>query len=141
MSMSDPIADLLTRLRNAQMAKLPKIVCPSSKSKVAICRVLQDEGYIASFSVVEVDKKPVLTVDLKYYQGRPVIEEIKRERKGTYVYFYFKGPGAVIAELERAYRLEDSIIKFLTVKLEQEPAPPRGAPVVAPQGATVGGVQ
>ena len=81
MSMSDPIADLLTRLRNAQMAKLPKIVCPSSKSKVAICRVLQDEGYIAGFSVVEVDKKPVLTVDLKYYQGRPVIEEIKRESK------------------------------------------------------------
>ena len=67
--------------------------------------------------------------------------EIKRERKGTYVYFYFKGPGTVIAELERAYRLEDSIIKFLTVKLEQEPAPPRGAPVAAPQGATVGGVQ
>lgn len=81
MSMSDPIADLLTRIRNAQMAKLPKIVCPSSKSKVAICRVLQDEGYIASFSVVEVDKKPVLTVELKYYQGRPVIEEIKRESK------------------------------------------------------------
>jgi|GEM_PF-6414698 len=47
----------------------------------------------------------------------------------------------LIAELERAYRLEDSIIKFLTVKLEQEPAPPRGAPVAAPQGATVGGVQ
>jgi small subunit ribosomal protein S8 len=81
MSMSDPIADLLTRIRNAQMAKLPKIVCPSSKSKVAICRVLQDEGYIASFSVVEEDKKAVLTVDLKYYQGRPVIEEIKRESK------------------------------------------------------------
>jgi small subunit ribosomal protein S8 len=79
--MSDPIADLLTRIRNAQMAKLPKIVCPSSKSKVAICRVLQDEGYIASFSVVEEDKKAVLTVDLKYYQGRPVIEEIKRESK------------------------------------------------------------
>lgn len=55
--------------------------------------------------------------------------EIKRERKGTYVYFYFQGPGSTIAELERAYRLEDSIIKFLTVKLEQEPAPPRGTPV------------
>lgn len=81
MSMSDPIADLLTRIRNAQMAKLPKIVCPSSKSKVAICRVLQDEGYIAGYSVVEEDKKAVLTVDLKYYQGRPVIEEIKRESK------------------------------------------------------------
>lgn len=67
--------------------------------------------------------------------------EIKRERKGTYVYFYFQGPGTVVGELERSYRLEDSIIKFLTVKLEQEPAPPRGAAVAAPQGATVGGVQ
>ncbi len=67
--------------------------------------------------------------------------EIKRERKGAYVYFYFQGPGAVIAELERSYRLEDSIIKFLTVKLEEEPAPPRGAPVPAPQGATLGGIQ
>ena len=67
--------------------------------------------------------------------------EIKRERKGTYVYFYFQGPGAVIAELERAYRLEDSVIKSLTVKLEQEPAPPRGVPAPASQGATVGGLQ
>ena len=67
--------------------------------------------------------------------------EIKRERKGTYVYFYFQGPGTVIAELERSYRLEDAIIKFLTVKLEQEPAPPRGAPVPVQQGASVGGVQ
>ena len=83
MSMSDPIADLLTRIRNAQMAKLPNIVCPSSKSKVAICRVLQDEGYIARFSVSEA----VLTVDLKYYEGRPVIEEIKREsRPGLRLY-------------------------------------------------------
>ncbi|MCB1649887.1 MAG: 30S ribosomal protein S8 [Pseudomonadales bacterium] len=81
MSMSDPIADLLTRIRNAQMAKLPKIECPSSKSKVAICQVLKDEGYIAGFSVAEADKKATLTVDLKYYQGRPVIEEIKRESK------------------------------------------------------------
>lgn len=81
MSMSDPIADLLTRIRNAQMAKLPKIVCPSSKSKMSICRVLQDEGYIAGFSVVEEDKKAILTVDLKYYEGRPVIEEIKRTSK------------------------------------------------------------
>lgn len=67
--------------------------------------------------------------------------EIKRERKGTYVYFYFQGAGTVVGELERAYRSEDSIIKFLTVRLEQEPAPPRGASVTAPQGATVGGVQ
>lgn len=81
MSMSDPIADLLTRIRNAQMAKLPKIVCPSSQKKVAICQVLQDEGYINGFSVEEVDKKPSLTVDLKYFEGRAVIEEIKRESK------------------------------------------------------------
>lgn len=87
MSMSDPIADLLTRIRNAQMAKLPKIVCPSSKSKVAICQVLKDEGYIIDFAVTEEDKKAVLTVDLKYFEGRAVIEEIKREsRPGLRIY-------------------------------------------------------
>ncbi|MDP1930974.1 MAG: 30S ribosomal protein S8 [Gammaproteobacteria bacterium] len=87
MSMSDPIADLLTRIRNAQMAKLPKIVCPSSKSKVAICQLLKDEGYIADFAVTEIEKKAVLTVDLKYYEGRAVIEEIKREsRPGLRIY-------------------------------------------------------
>ncbi len=53
--------------------------------------------------------------------------EIKRERKGTYVYFYFKGPGPVIGELERSYRLEDSIIKFLTVRLEEDLTPRRAA--------------
>jgi len=87
MSMSDPIADLLTRIRNAQMAKLPKIECPSSKVKVSICQVLQDEGYINGFSVAEQDKKAVLTVDLKYYQGNAVIEEIKRgSRPGLRIY-------------------------------------------------------
>lgn len=87
MSMSDPIADLLTRIRNAQMAKLPNIVCPSSKSKVAICKVLQDEGFITNYAVSEVDKKPVLTVELKYFQGRAVIEEIKRaSRPGLRIY-------------------------------------------------------
>jgi len=87
MSMSDPIADLLTRIRNAQMAKLPNIVCPSSKSKVAICQLLKDEGYIAGYTVAEADKKAVLTVDLKYYQGRPVIEEINRtSRPGLRIY-------------------------------------------------------
>lgn len=87
MSMSDPIADLLTRIRNAQMAKLPKIECPSSKVKVAICKVLQDEGYINGYSVAEQDKKAVLTVDLKYYQGKAVIEEIKRgSRPGLRIY-------------------------------------------------------
>ena len=81
MSMSDPIADLLTRIRNAQMAKLPIVSCPSSKVKLAICEVLQDEGYIGSFLVVADGAKSQLTVDLKYYQGKPVIEEIIRVSK------------------------------------------------------------
>jgi len=79
--MSDPIADLLTRIRNAQMAKLPNVSCPSSKLKLAICEVLQDEGYIGSFSVVADGAKNQLTIDLKYYQGKPVIEEIIRVSK------------------------------------------------------------
>ncbi|MDG1025367.1 MAG: 30S ribosomal protein S8 [Gammaproteobacteria bacterium] len=78
MSMSDPIADLLTRIRNAQMAKLPTVVMPSSKIKVAIAKVLQDEGYITGYSVNENDGKPTLAIELKYFQGKAVIEEIKR---------------------------------------------------------------
>jgi len=78
MSMSDPIADLLTRIRNAQMAKLPTVVMPSSKIKVAIVKVLQDEGYITGYSVNENDGKPTLDIELKYFQGKAVIEEIKR---------------------------------------------------------------
>jgi small subunit ribosomal protein S8 len=78
MSMSDPIADLLTRIRNAQMARLPQVSAPSSKLKVAICGVLQDEGYINGYAVSENGSKSDLTIDLKYYQGKPVIEEIKR---------------------------------------------------------------
>ena len=78
MSMSDPIADLLTRVRNAQMAKLPTVGMPSSKMKVAIAKVLQDEGYIAGYQVDENGGKPVLNIVLKYFQGKPVIEEIKR---------------------------------------------------------------
>ncbi|MBL4573700.1 MAG: 30S ribosomal protein S8 [Gammaproteobacteria bacterium] len=78
MSMSDPIADLLTRIRNAQMAKLPTVGMPSSKMKMAIAKVLQDEGYIAGYQVDENGGKPILNIDLKYFEGRPVIEEIKR---------------------------------------------------------------
>ena len=78
MSMSDPIADLLTRIRNAQMAKLPAVGMPSSKMKIAIAKVLQDEGYIAGYQVDENGGKPILSLDLKYFQGNPVIEEIKR---------------------------------------------------------------
>lgn len=78
MSMSDPIADFLTRLRNAQMAKLPSIKCPSSKTKQALSQVLQEEGYIESYRVDHNDGKPLLIVDLKYFHGKGVIEEIHR---------------------------------------------------------------
>jgi len=81
MSMSDPVADFLTRIRNAQMAQLPTVSCPSSKLKVALSEVLQKEGYIGEFAVDSNDGKPVLNVNLKYYRGKPVIEEIKRVSK------------------------------------------------------------
>jgi small subunit ribosomal protein S8 len=78
MSMSDPIADLLTRLRNAQMAGKPTVVCPSSRIKQAILEVLKQEGYIAGYSISSDVVKPQLTIDLKYFNGRPVIEELHR---------------------------------------------------------------
>jgi len=78
MSMSDPIADLLTRIRNAQMAGLPVVQCPSSNIKVAILEVLKQEGYIAGYSLGADVTKPELKIDLKYFNGRPVIEEIHR---------------------------------------------------------------
>jgi small subunit ribosomal protein S8 len=78
MSMSDPIADFLTRLRNAQMAKLPTVSSPSSTIKVAISKVLQDEGFITGYSVDDNEGKAVINVDLKYFEGQAVIEEIKR---------------------------------------------------------------
>jgi len=78
MSMSDPISDMLTRIRNAQMAQKLTVVMPSSKLKVAISKVLQDEGYIEGFAIANNDGKPVLEIGLKYYAGRPVIEQIQR---------------------------------------------------------------
>ena len=78
MSMSDPIADFITRIRNAQMAQLPTVSCPSSKIKEAISAVLQEEGYINGYGVSDEAGKAVINVDLKYFQGKPVIEEIKR---------------------------------------------------------------
>jgi len=78
MSMSDPIADLLTRIRNAQMAGLPVVECPSSKIKVAILNVLKQEGYIAGYALSADVVKPRLKIELKYYNGRPVIEELHR---------------------------------------------------------------
>jgi len=87
MSMSDPIADMLTRIRNGQMAGHAKVVIPASKAKQAIAKVLSDEGYVSTFSVNENSGKPELSVDLKYYEGKPVIEMIKRvSRPGLRVY-------------------------------------------------------
>lgn len=87
MSMSDPIADLLTRIRNAQMVAKSTVVVPSSKVKVAIAQVLRDEGYIDGFQVKADGKKSELEITLKYYAGRPVIERIERvSRPGLRVY-------------------------------------------------------
>lgn len=77
MSMSDPIADMLTRVRNGQMARKTEVSLPSSRLKVSICQVLKEEGYISDFIVVG-DVRPVMTVKLKYFEGRPVIEKIQR---------------------------------------------------------------
>lgn len=78
MSMSDPIADLLTRIRNAQMAGKPVVTCPSSRIKQAILDVLKQEGYISGYSLSSDVVKPELTINLKYFNGRPVIEELHR---------------------------------------------------------------
>ena len=87
MSMSDPIADLLTRIRNAQMVAKPTVLVPSSKVKIAIAQVLKDEGYIDGFQVKTTDGKSELEISLKYYAGRPVIERIERvSRPGLRVY-------------------------------------------------------
>ena len=77
MSMQDPLADMLTRIRNAQMAEKSVVSMPSSTLKVAVAKVLKDEGYIAEFKVSS-EIKPLLTIELKYFEGRPVIEEVKR---------------------------------------------------------------
>jgi small subunit ribosomal protein S8 len=93
MSMSDPIADLLTRIRNAQMVAKPTVTAPASKVKIAIAQVLKDEGYIDGFKVVADGNKSELEIALKYYAGRPVIERIERvSRPGLRVY---KGCGAI----------------------------------------------
>ena len=84
--MTDPIADMLTRIRNAQSASKYDVTMPSSKLKVAIAKVLLDEGYISGISTDDA-AKPTLTVTLKYYQGRPVIDELKRvSRPGLRIY-------------------------------------------------------
>lgn len=77
MSMQDPIADMLTRIRNGQHRGLAQVMMPTSKIKVAIAKVLQEEGYITSYRV-EKKQHPVLVIELKYYEGRSVIERIER---------------------------------------------------------------
>ena len=87
MSMSDPIADMLTRIRNAQSVEKAAVTMPSSKLKVAIAQVLKDEGYIDGYAVHEETGKPELEIALKYYAGRPVIEHIERvSRPGLRIY-------------------------------------------------------
>ena len=87
MSMSDPISDMLTRIRNAQMAEKINVRMPSSKLKVAIAKVLQDEGYVDGYNISSVEGKPTLEIALKYYAGRPVIEKIQRvSRPGLRMY-------------------------------------------------------
>ena len=93
MSMSDPIADMLTRIRNAQIVQKSSVLMPSSKLKVAIAQVLKDEGYIDGFSVRSDAGKSELEIALKYYAGRPVIERIERvSRPGLRIY---KGRDAI----------------------------------------------
>ena len=97
MSMSDPIADMLTRIRNAQCVNKLSVSMPASKLKSAIAAVLKDEGYIDDFVTVANDGKPLLNISLKYYAGRPVIEKIDRVSK----------PGL------RIYKGSDSIPKVM----------------------------
>jgi small subunit ribosomal protein S8 len=87
MSMSDPIADMLTRIRNAQATEKVSVAIPASKVKTAIAKVLKDEGYIEDFANRNVDGKDVLEIGLKYYAGKPVIEKIERvSRPGLRIY-------------------------------------------------------
>jgi small subunit ribosomal protein S8 len=76
--MTDPISDMLTRIRNAQTARKPSVSLPLSKQKLAVAKVLEQEGYLASVASETVDGKNVMTLELKYYQDKPVIERIQR---------------------------------------------------------------
>jgi small subunit ribosomal protein S8 len=97
MSMSDPISDMLTRIRNAQAVQKPTVKMPASKVKTGIAKVLKDEGYITDFRDVEVDGKPGLEITLRYMQGKGVIETLKR----------VSSPGL------RQYRGKDDLPKIL----------------------------
>ena len=88
MTMSDPVADMLTRIRNGQQVSMESVTMPSSRLKEAIAKVLQDEGYISGFAIEEVaGNKRNLAVELKYFDGKPVIDEIQRgSRPGLRIY-------------------------------------------------------
>jgi len=87
MSMTDPVADMLTRIRNAQQANKADVLMPSSKVKLSIATVLKDEGYISSYEVSDKDGKPTLSITLKYFDGKAVISKIDRvSRPGLRVY-------------------------------------------------------
>jgi small subunit ribosomal protein S8 len=87
MSMSDPISDMLTRIRNAQLSEKATVSMPASRVKASIAQVLKDEGYIEDFALREAEGKPVLEIGLKYYAGRPVIEKLERvSRPGLRIY-------------------------------------------------------
>jgi small subunit ribosomal protein S8 len=86
MSMSDPIADMLTRIRNAEAVRKKQVEMPASKAKTGIAQILKEEGYISDYSVSE-GVKPVLTIILKYYESKPVISQLKRvSRPGLRIY-------------------------------------------------------
>jgi small subunit ribosomal protein S8 len=87
MSMTDPVADMLTRIRNGQTARQVSVTMPASKQKLAVAKVLEQEGYVASVTTAEADGKKTMTVELKYYQDRPVIERLERvSRPGLRIY-------------------------------------------------------
>ena len=87
MSMTDPIADLLTRIRNGQAASKAQVSMPASKAKKALANVLKSEGYVGEVVEQDVDGKPQLTITLKYYEGKPVIDTLKRvSRPGLRIY-------------------------------------------------------
>jgi small subunit ribosomal protein S8 len=87
MSMTDPIADMLTRIRNGQQAEKQSVAMPASRVKAAIAQVLKDEGYVDDFAVREREGRPTLEISLKYYAGKPVIEKIERvSRPGLRIY-------------------------------------------------------
>lgn len=100
MSMQDPLADMLTRIRNAQTAEKSTVEMPSSKLKISVVKVLKDEGYITDYDVSSSELKPLLRIELKYFEGHPVIEEIKRfSRSGLRRYRSHKNLPVVHANL------------------------------------------